>query len=121
MEDQGILDPLNNIDIAALHHVYLLGVNEKLALWRNAWSRHRARTIRSSPLRLWVARQLQNAVGIGPDVSVDIEYYSVEGVLHDDGLGTTDQFLRCQIFSVMNVHRPLETKYHQVGPLPTMK
>ena len=72
IEDQGILDPLNNIHIAALHHVYLPRINEKLELWRNTWARHRVRTIRSSPLRLWVAGQLQNPVGTGPGMTVDV-------------------------------------------------
>ena len=35
-------------------------------------------------------------------------------------MGKADQFLSCQIFSMMNVHSPSETKYHQVGPPPTM-
>ena len=55
MEEKGILDPFNNLHIAALHHVYMPRINEKLELWRNARSRHHIRTIKSSPLRLWVA------------------------------------------------------------------
>ena len=39
--------------------------------------------MKSSPLRVWVAGQLQNPVGIEDDF-VDVEHYGVEGVLHDE-------------------------------------
>ena len=48
---------------------------------RNVWSRHHVRTMKS-PLRVWVAGQLQNPVGTEDDF-VDVEHYGVEGVLHD--------------------------------------
>lgn len=83
MEDQGLLDPFNNLHIAALHYVYLQKINEKLEAWRNAWSRHRIRTVKSSPIRLWVSGQLQNPVGIDLS-STEFQSYGVEGVLHDD-------------------------------------
>ena len=81
MEDKGILDPFNDLHIAALHHAYLPKINEKLELWRNVWSTHRVRTMKSSPLRVWVAGQLQNPVGIESDIA-DVDHYGVEGVLH---------------------------------------
>ena len=46
MEDEGILDPLNDMHIAALHHVFLAKINDKLKLWMDAWSDHRMRTTR---------------------------------------------------------------------------
>ncbi|KAJ7380779.1 hypothetical protein OS493_007159 [Desmophyllum pertusum] len=64
MEDEGILDHLNDLHLAALHHVYLSKIQEKLDIWNRAWSQHRMRTTRSSPIRMWVAGQLQNPVGI---------------------------------------------------------
>ncbi|CAH3188341.1 unnamed protein product, partial [Porites evermanni] len=48
MEDNQILDPF----------IYLPKINEKLKIWQNAWSRHRIHTVRSSPLRLWLAGQM---------------------------------------------------------------
>lgn len=87
LEEQGMLDPLNTIHIAALHHVYMPKINEKLELWRGAWSRHRIRTVRSSPLRLWVAGQFQNPVGTDHASAGDLEYYGVEGALQDYGNG----------------------------------
>ena len=85
LEDKGMLDPFNNLHVAALHYVYQPKINEKLELWRNVWSRHRMRTVRSSPIRLWVSGQLQNPVGIDLS-SAKIDCYGVEGVLHDDGV-----------------------------------
>ena len=86
MEEQGILGLLNHLHIAALHHVFLPRINEKLELWRNAWAKHRIKTVRSCPLRLWTARHLQNPVGT--DVSsCDLEYYDVAGVMQDESSG----------------------------------
>lgn len=112
MEDKGILDPFNNLHIAALHHVYLPRINEKLELWRNAWSRHRIRTVRSSPLRLWVAGQLQNPVGIGP-TSVDVEHYGVDGVMRDREGDNRPIF---EVPHIVSVHC-LQTLGNQVPPV----
>jgi len=78
MEDEGILDPLDNMCTAALHHVFLHKIDSKLEVWRAAWARHRMRTTRSSPLRLWLLGQIQNPVGF--DISLEnLEDYGVEG------------------------------------------
>ena len=55
MEENGILDPFNEVNIAALYFTFIPLINEKLDAWRHAWSKHRIRTIKTSPLRLWVA------------------------------------------------------------------
>ena len=52
MEENGILDPFNEVDIAALHFTFIPLINEKLDAWWQAWSKHRIRTIKTSPLRL---------------------------------------------------------------------
>jgi hypothetical protein len=64
MEDEGILDPLNDLHLFALHYVYNAKIQEKLTIWCKAWSQHRMRTTRSSPIKMWVAGQLQNPMGI---------------------------------------------------------
>ena len=46
--EEGILDPLDNLHLIALHHVYLAKIQEKLEIWSRAWSQHRIRTTRSS-------------------------------------------------------------------------
>ena len=83
LEDEGMLGPFNTLHIAALHYVYLPKINEKLELWRNAWSRHRMRTVKSSPIRLWVSGQLQNPVGIELS-SAELQSYGAEGVLDEE-------------------------------------
>ena len=52
MEENGILDPFKEVDIAALHFTFIPLINEKLDAWWQAWSKHRIRTIKTSPLRL---------------------------------------------------------------------
>lgn len=78
MEDEGILDPLNDSHIAALHYVFLPKINEKLQLWRDAWAGHRLRTAHNSPLALWVAGQFQSPVGISES---ELLFYGAEGVV----------------------------------------
>ena len=83
VEDSGILDPMDDNNILALHYVYLPKINEKLKMWQYAWSRHRMRTVRSSPFRLWMSGQLQNPTGLLLDDDA-IQYYGTEGAA-DDG------------------------------------
>ncbi|CAH3020428.1 unnamed protein product, partial [Porites evermanni] len=64
LEDEGMLDPFNT-----------------LHLWRNAWSRHCMRTVKS-PIRLWVSGQLQNPVVIELS-SAELQSYGAEGVLDE--------------------------------------
>ncbi|WP_215897481.1 hypothetical protein, partial [Acinetobacter baumannii] len=64
MEEKGILDSLSTIDITALHFVFLPLINEKLDAWKSAWAKHRIRTIRTSPIRLWASGQLNCPVDV---------------------------------------------------------
>lgn len=80
MEDEGLLNPLNEIHLAALHHIYLPLINEKLKVWSRARSRHRMRTTRFSPICMWVSGQLQNPLGIEL-VGSAIDNYEVEGIM----------------------------------------
>ena len=84
MEDQEILDPLDLAHLYALHLVFLPKIEEKLQIWKEAWSRHRMRTTKSSPLRLWVSGQLQNPTGLleMPGQTIP-ELYGVEGIVDD--------------------------------------
>ena len=90
MEDEGILDPLDNLHLIALHHVYVAKIQEKLEIWSRAWSQHRIRTTKSSPIRMWIAGQLQNPVGIELRHN-EIDCYGIEGFINDydveDGSG----------------------------------
>jgi len=83
MEDEGILNPLNDIHLACLHYVYLPKINEKLQIWKKAWENHRMRTTKTSPLKLWISNQMSNPVGV--DFSKEeIEFYGVEGNVGND-------------------------------------
>ena len=62
MEDEGIFHRLN--DLLVFHHVFLQKIPKKLNMWNRAKLQHRLRTVRSSPVRMWVAGQLQTPVGI---------------------------------------------------------
>lgn len=83
MEDEGILDPLNDLHVVVLHHVFLHKIQEKLDMWSKAWSQHRLRTAKSSPIRMWVAGQLQTPVGVELE-SEAISSYGVEGFINDE-------------------------------------
>ncbi|CAB4025273.1 hypothetical protein AC249_AIPGENE17520, partial [Paramuricea clavata] len=72
MEDQHILNPLNDIHLAALHHVFLPKINNQLEVWKQAWSTHRM-------------RQLQNPMGI--ELTTDeIDNYGVDGNIDDSAV-----------------------------------
>ena len=83
MEQELILDPLNGCDLAALHFVFIPLINEKLDVWRHAWSKHRLRTGKSSPVRLWVSRQM-NCLVENYILPSELEMYDVEGVITNE-------------------------------------
>ena len=64
MEEEHILDPLNELHLAALHHIFVPLINEKLGVCKTAWSHHRMRTTRSTPAQLWLTGQVNNPVGL---------------------------------------------------------
>lgn len=82
MEENGILDLLNKVDIAALHFVFLPLINNKLNAWRHAWSIHRLRTIKSSPISLWISGQINCPVD-EDRVEGDINNYGIDGNLNN--------------------------------------
>lgn len=78
MEDNGILDPLNERHLYALHYVYARKINEKLDIWQLSWANHRIRTARSSPLKLFLSGSINCPVDIPID-DIGEELYGVEG------------------------------------------
>lgn len=52
MEDQGVLDALNIKNVAQLHYIYMDEINRRLQFWARAWSRHRIRRVKASPIQL---------------------------------------------------------------------
>ena len=60
MEDEEILDPFNEFNLAVLHYVFWPLINDNFDAWRQAWSKHRMRTIKTSTIRLWVSGQMNS-------------------------------------------------------------
>ena len=55
LEDNQLLCPSNDIDLFALHYVFLPRINNHLEVFKQAYSRHRLRTEGNhSPLQLWI-------------------------------------------------------------------
>ena len=74
MEDSGILDPSNNVDLFALHHVFIPRINAQLDVFRQSYTNHRIRTAgNQSPLQLWTRGMTQES---GDDAAI-------QGVLED--------------------------------------
>ena len=119
MEENGILDPFKEVDIAALHFTFIPLINEKLDAWRHAWSKHRIRTIKTSPLCLWVAGQINCPLD---DMSEDqLRNFGVEGILTDEEVdmrpiitSPTDN-LREIVLTQVNAEVPFESKPENYG------
>ena len=64
LEDAGVLDPDNEVDLLALHYTYVPWIQHQLDLFRDTWSMHRLHTCESrSPLQLWLSGFLGGSRG----------------------------------------------------------
>ena len=63
IEGKGLLDPLDELRVVALYHVYWAKTQEKLDIWSKPWSHRGMGTTKSSPIRLWVSGWLPNLMG----------------------------------------------------------
>lgn len=114
MEDEGFLNPLNEIHLSALHFVYLSKIKEKLQIWSRAWSYHRMRTTRRSPIQMWVSGQIQNPTGIELTGEA-IPNYGVEGIVQEDRTGHSLSFvLSDQCKQQLNDQIPAHWRNHEV-------
>jgi hypothetical protein len=88
MESEGILDPVNERDLYALHYVFLPRINKSLSDFREGWNNHSIRTEHNrTPHQLFAfgALQLQNAGlaaldffdSVSNDYGIDRDSYSV--------------------------------------------
>lgn len=60
LEHRGCLNPVNELHIFAIHHVYLSLINRSLNYFRNGWNMHGIRTENNfSPLQLFNAGALR--------------------------------------------------------------
>ena len=111
MEDEGILDPLNDLHVVVLHHVFLHKIQQMLDMWNRAWSQHRVRTARSSPIRMWIAGQLQNPMGVELENEASNDY-GVEGFINDEGEEDSQgrPMFQAPSFQLRNFKQQLQTE-----------
>lgn len=64
MEDIGLLNPLDEHHLFALHNVFMNKINEKLEIWKNAWDNHRIRTVHRSPMQMFTASVMNETVQV---------------------------------------------------------
>ena len=101
MEENAILGPFKAVDIATLHFTFI--PNKKLDAWRHTWWKHILQTIKTSPLRLWVAGQIN-----GP-----LDGMSEDQLLTDEKqiiTSPTDNILTQIVRTHLNAEAPFESK-----------
>lgn len=91
LEHCGLLNPLDERDLFALHYVYLPRINDSIGAFAESWNHHGIRTAHnSSPRQLYISGflRLRNAEGQDIGEEVDEGYgISEEGMpsdIHDD-------------------------------------
>lgn len=86
LEDVGLLDPVNDIDLFLLHFVFLPRINHCLQEFLGGWNRHPLRTEHNwSPRKIWLNgmidpanRGLSGVRDICEDVPNNVEYFGVD-------------------------------------------
>ena len=60
LEEVGLLDPASEVDICALHFVYLPIIQSQVDMFREAWCNHPLSTVHNqTPHQLWILRMAQ--------------------------------------------------------------
>ena len=78
IEDAGILDPNSEVDLFALHFVFLPEVQQQLNIFKEGWDHHKMRTEHNrTPTQLWILGLRNYAMGTG-----DSGDTAVSGVFH---------------------------------------
>ena len=85
LEEQGLLDPLNEMHIFALHYIYIPRINHSLKCFQDGWNHHGIRTVRHlSPMQLYhqgiFRLQLSGLVALDFLNQVDLNY----GISNED-------------------------------------
>ena len=121
MEDNELQNPFNEIDIAALRYMFIPIINNKLDAWRHAWSKYRIRTIKTSPIRLWVSGQINSPTD---DLTEDkVLNFGVEGLIAEDSqvdhrptfCAPTDQILTNHAVNQLDAAIPFESRPSNYG------
>ena len=91
LQEQGILDPLNEYHLFALHFIYLPRINRSMEEFRSGWNHHSIRTEHNAtPLQQFSAGALclQNSGAVALDFFDHVlENYGLEeeGIAGNDG------------------------------------
>ncbi|XP_033095603.1 uncharacterized protein LOC117100130 [Anneissia japonica] len=83
LEDDGKLDPLQEVHLFALQYVYTSRINQSLEEWSSAWAGHRLRTAGKTPSQLWYDGQVENPVGI-PEHELDLHHSGSDDEEYDN-------------------------------------
>ena len=79
MEDYGILDPDDEVDLWCLHFVFMREINDCLSRWVEAWIRHPLRTEHNrSPLQLWIRGIRWDCIAVPQPEDTDWELYGID-------------------------------------------
>lgn len=63
LEDEGLLDPSDDVHRFSLHAVYLEPINERLSIFQHAWNHHRVRTEKHrTPEQIWRDGMLESSL-----------------------------------------------------------
>ena len=119
VEENAVLNPFNEVDIAALHFTFIPLINEKLDAWRHARSKHCVRIIKTPPLRLWVVAQINCLLD---DMSEDqLRNFGVEDILTDEQVDerpiitSPTDILTEIVRTQLNAEVPFESKPENCG------
>lgn len=110
LEGEGVLDHTNELDLFALHFVYLPRIRQALLVFKNGWNCHKLRTTGKSPQQMYASsmiRQMVSADDIDEQYGVDedgpvaveidmVEVPPVEVQLEDDILHQLSRIDPCQ-------------------------
>ena len=87
MEREGVLDHLSQLDLYALHQVYIPRINRALLIFKNGWNCHKLRTTGKSPNELYAssiitimtsADDVDECYGVDEDGPVPLEVDTVD-------------------------------------------
>lgn len=73
LEEHGILDPANDIDLFCPHYVYLPQINRHLDTWKSGLSNHTLSGQSRTPLQLWTEGTLE-MVGSGHTPALELAH-----------------------------------------------
>lgn len=82
MESEEALDHLSQLDLYALHHVYIPRINQALVMFKNGWNCHRLRTTGKTPNQLYASSLATEAASV--DSIDDLYGFDEEGPLPEE-------------------------------------